>query len=279
MELWRGTVRRMARARRYGAIVRIALRHGLGRFLRGRPQPGPSSAAARRQLARSLRAALDEGGVTFVKLGQQLSTRRDVLPAEFVEELTALQDKAAPVPWDAVAAALAADLGRPVDEAFATVEREPLAAASVAQVHAARLPDGAEVVVKVRRPGVAAVVERDLDILLRLAATLEDRTAWGRSLGLRNLAAGFAEALREELDFTVERDNLQAMAAALAASPDRGVRVPDAVRRPQLGTGPGDGPPAGDAAGRRRRRARRPRRRTGGTRSRTGCWTRCSTRC
>jgi ubiquinone biosynthesis protein len=226
VELWRGTVRRVARARRYGTIVRIALRHGLGRFLRGRPQPGPSSAAARRQLARSLRAALDEGGVTFVKLGQQLSTRRDLLPAEFVDELTALQDRAAPVPWDTVAASLAADLGRPVDEAFTVVEGEPLAAASVAQVHAARLPDGDEVVVKVRRPGVAAVVDRDLDILLRLAATLEDRTAWGRSLGLRALAAGFAEALREELDFTVERDNLQAMAAALAASPDRGVRVP-----------------------------------------------------
>ena len=129
-------------------------------------------------------------------------------------------------------AVLAADLGRPVDEVFAAIDREPLAAASVAQVHAARLPDGTDVVVKVHRPGIAAVVERDLDILLRLAGTLEDRTVLGPLLsGLRGLAAGFAEALREELDFTVERDNLQTMAAALAASPDRGVRVPDAVRR------------------------------------------------
>lgn len=226
LEIWRGARRRLARARRYSTIVRIALRHGLGRFLRGQPQPGSTSAASRRRLARSLREALDEGGVTFVKLGQQLSTRRELLPAEFVDELTALQDRAAPVPWNDVAAVLAAELGRPLEEVFAQIDPEPLAAASVAQVHAARLPDGTEVVVKVRRPGIAAVVERDLDILLRLARTLEDRTAWSRSLGVRDLAAGFAEALREELDFTVERDNLQAMAAALAASPDRGVRVP-----------------------------------------------------
>lgn len=221
VELWRGVVGRLARARRYAAIVRIVMRHGLGRFLRGRGG-GPATAAERRRLARSLRAALDEGGVTFVKLGQQLSTRRDLLPAEFVEELTALQDRAAPVPWPSVEATLHADLG----DVFAEIDPEPLAAASVAQVHAARLADGTPVVVKVRRPGVAALVERDLDILARLAATLEERTTWGRPFGLRGLAAGFAEALREELDFTVERDNLQAMAAVLVASPDRGVRVP-----------------------------------------------------
>jgi ubiquinone biosynthesis protein len=227
MEMWRDARRRISRARRYSTIVRIAMRHGLGRFLRGRPQRGPASAASRRRLARSLRAALDEGGVTFVKLGQLLSTRRELLPAEFVAELTALQDRAAPVPSEEIFAVLAAELGRPVGEVFAEIDREPLAAASVAQVHAACLPDGTEVVVKVRRPGIASIVERDLDILLRLAGTLENRTSWGRSFGVRGLAIGFAEALREELDFTAERDNLQTMAAALAASPDRGVRVPE----------------------------------------------------
>ncbi|MCU7723104.1 AarF/UbiB family protein [Actinoplanes sp. KI2] len=226
VELWRGARRRVARARRYSTIVRIALRHGLGRFLRGRPGDGPKSAVARRRLARSLRESLDEAGVTFVKLGQVLSTRAELLPAEFVEELTALQDRAAPVPWESVAAVLRAELGRPIDEAFAKVDPEPLAAASVAQVHSARLADGTPVVVKIQRPGIAAVVERDLDILQRLAGTLEDRTSWGRSFGARRLALAFAEALREELDFTVERDNLQTVAAALATSPDRGVRVP-----------------------------------------------------
>jgi ubiquinone biosynthesis protein len=225
IEVWRGTRRRVARTRRYSTIVRIALRHGLGRFLRGRPQAGPTSAGARRQLARSLRAALDEGGVTFVTVGQLLSTRRDLLPAEFVTELTALQDRAAPVPWPEIAAVLAAELGES-GSVFAEIDQEPLAAASVAQVHAARLADGTPVVVKVRRPGIATVVERDLDILLRLAESVEARTSWGRAFGARRLALGFAEALREELDFTVERDNLQTMAAALATSPGRGVRVP-----------------------------------------------------
>ncbi|MFI1995387.1 ABC1 kinase family protein [Actinoplanes sp. NPDC020271] len=217
VETWRNTRRRIDRARRYSTIVRIALRHGLGRFLRGQGQ-GPESAAARRRLARSLRDALDEGGVTFVKVGQLLSTRRDLLPPEFVEELTALQDRAAPVPWSAITLDTSA---------FAEVDPEPLAAASVAQVHAARLADGTPVVVKVRRPGIATIVERDLDILLRLAGVLEARTPWGRSLGVRRLALGFADALREELDFTVERDNLQTMAAALASSPRRGVEVPE----------------------------------------------------
>lgn len=226
VELWRGERRRIARTRRYSTIVRIAVRHGLGRFLRGRPGDGPPSAAARRRLATSLREALDEAGVTFVKLGQLLSTRGELLPAEFVEELTALQDRAAPVPWEDIAAVLRSELGRPVEDAFAEIDREPMAAASVAQVHAARLADGTQVVVKVQRPGVAPIVEQDLDILTRLAGTLEDRTSWGRSFGVRRLALGFAEALREELDFTIERDNLQTMAAALAASPDRGVRVP-----------------------------------------------------
>ena len=87
-ELWRGTRRRIQRSRRYATIERIALRHGLGRFLRGRPAPGPSSAAARRRLGGSLRAALDEAGVTFVKLGQLLSTRRDLLPAEIADAST-----------------------------------------------------------------------------------------------------------------------------------------------------------------------------------------------
>ncbi|CAN5676391.1 AarF/UbiB family protein [soil metagenome] len=225
IELWRGWRIRVSRTRRYSQILRIAVRHGLGRFLRGERHAGPRSAQARLELARSVRRALDEGGVTFVKLGQQLSTRRDLVPAEFAHELAGLQDNAAPIPWADVKAVLAAELGRPVEEVFATVDTKPLAAASVAQVHAARLPDGADGVGKVQRPGIARVVERDMDILARLAGTLEARTDWGRSLGLVNLARGFADALREELDFTTERDNLRAMAALNAAS-GRGLRVP-----------------------------------------------------
>ncbi len=229
VELWRGWRGRLARTRRYLQILRIAMRHGLGRFLRGQRHSGVDSSASRRELARSVRRALDEGGVTFVKLGQQLSTRRDLLPPEFVDELSRLQDDAAPVAWPEVSGVLSDELGPRVDTAFCTVDAEPLAAASVAQVHTARLADGSDVVVKVQRPGVAQVVERDLDILRRLARTLEGRTDWGRSLGLQELAAGFAEALREELDFTIERDNMRAFAASLDGAPKPTVCAPQPV--------------------------------------------------
>ena len=226
IELWRGWRTRVARSRRYTQILAIALRHGLGRFLRGRQPTGLESSSSRRQLARSLRRALDEGGVTFVKVGQQLSTRRDLIPVEFADELTQLQDQAASISWAEVTAVLTAELGQPVEEVFATVDSRPLAAASVAQVHAARLPDGRDVVVKVQRPDIARVVERDLDILLRLARTVEARTSWGRSVGLQHLAAGFAEALREELDFTIERDNMRGVAGAQDGARSHDVLVP-----------------------------------------------------
>ncbi|MER7616177.1 ABC1 kinase family protein [Nonomuraea wenchangensis] len=212
LELLRSVRGRVSRARRYSQITRIAIKHGLGPYLRGRGErledrPGKV------RLARSLRQALDEGGVTFVKLGQVLSTRRDLLPAEFVEELGRLQDQVVPAPWAQIEPVLVAELGAPVDEVFAAFDRTPLAAASIGQVHAARLPGGEDVVVKVRRPGIGRVVAKDLDIVRRLAATLESRTRWGRSLGLRDLAEGFAAAIREELDFRVEAVNMAAVTA------------------------------------------------------------------
>jgi ubiquinone biosynthesis protein len=220
---WRRALRgRIARARRYSQISRIAFRHGLTPFLSGRRRAELDTPGGRRELARSVRRALDEGGVTFVKLGQVLSTRPDLLPAEFVEELGQLQDQVAPAGWDQVSEVLGAELGAPVEEVFASFDREPLAAASVAQVHAARLRSGAEVVVKVQRPGIRSVVERDLDIVVRLARTLEARTRWARAIGARTLALGFADAVREELDFRIEAGNM----AGVAASADGRVRVP-----------------------------------------------------
>ena len=216
----RGLRSRLARTRRYARITAILVRHGLGPYLRGRRRIDPGSRA---RLAGSLRRALDEGGVTFVKLGQVLSTRRDLLPAEFVAELSTLRDQAAPVPWEQVQRRLREEFGVPVEEVFAEVDPVPLAAASVAQVHAARLLSGAEVVVKVQRPGIRAVVERDLDIVRRLARTLEQRTRWARATGAVDLAEGFAAAVREELDFRIEARN---MAAVSAAGTDKDVVLP-----------------------------------------------------
>lgn len=214
--LWlRGIRARSRRTRRYLQILAIAVRHGLGPYLRGRRSAAPA--------ARSLRAALEEGGLTFVKLGQVLSTRRDLVPGEFVDELSTLRDRAAPVAWDDVRAVLEAEFAAPVGELFAHIEQEPLAAASVAQVHAATLRSGASVVVKVQRPGIRAVVDRDLDIVGRLAVTLEARTRWGRTAGAVGLAAGFTQAVYEELDFRIEARN---MAAVAAADPDGPVAIP-----------------------------------------------------
>jgi ubiquinone biosynthesis protein len=212
-----GARRALARSRRYSQISRIAVRHGLGPYLRGRPLRPADAAGGRAALARSLRQALEEGGVTFTKLGQLMSTRRDLLPEEFISELTRLQDRAEPAPWEQVEEVITKSLGAPAEEVFAELRPEPAAAASIAQVHKARLrcADGsdAEVAVKVQRPGIRSTVEQDLDILLRLADTLEDRARWARAVGTAGVARGFAAAMREELDFRVEARNMAAVAA------------------------------------------------------------------
>src|SRR5687767_3473142 len=135
-------------------IASALLTHGWG-FLRNNDEAG-TGAGSRPAAARPehLRSALEELGTTFIKLGQILSTRADLLPPDYLAELTKLQDSAAPVPFEAVRDTLVAELGQPIETAFIHFSREPLAAASIGQAYAARLPDGTEVVVKIRRPGV-----------------------------------------------------------------------------------------------------------------------------
>ena len=204
---------RAARSRRYWQIVRIFTRCGVQPLGRGPRSPS---------LARSLSEALDRSGVVFVKFGQALSTRRDLLPPEFTAELGRLQDRVSALPWAQIERVLTEELGGTA--MFGQIDREPLAAASIAQVHAATLRTGERVVVKVLRPGVPALVERDLDIITRLARRMEVRAAWARTLGVAALAEGFAVALREELDFRVEAGNL----AAVAGSPAQQVVIPRA---------------------------------------------------
>jgi ubiquinone biosynthesis protein len=230
--------RRLRRGRRYADVTMIAARHGLGGFLRGRGALG-GDPGTRAERARSVRLALSDGGVTFVKLGQLLSTRRDLVPIELVAELEQLQHQAVPAPWEQVRALLISELGAAPEEVFAEFDHEPLAAASVAQAHRARLRSGEEVVVKVQRPGIAPVVARDLDIVLSIAGMIEARARRGtsslstiegppRGLNVMELARGFADALQEELDFRVEARNLQAVRAATAAADAAvPVHVPD----------------------------------------------------
>ncbi|OPF84792.1 hypothetical protein VT50_0200910 [Streptomyces antioxidans] len=216
---------RVARGRRYSHIVSIAVRHGLRPYLRGRSTGKGGTGSVR--LARPLRLALEEGGPTFVKLGQMLSTRHDMLPPEFISELSRLQSQVPPEPWPAVEESLAEAYGVPWEEIFKDVDPVPLASASVAQVHAVWLRGGEKAVIKVLRPGVRTVVERDLDIICRLAAMLERRTRWARTIGVVALAEGFAASVHEELDFRVEAANIATVTAAWARRPQDGpIRLP-----------------------------------------------------
>ncbi len=222
----RGLRGRLARARRIGQIVRVLFRNGLWPYASGRRRRALRTPTGRTELGRRLTAALNEAGVTFVKIGQILSTRRDLLPGEVVDELQRLQDDADPVPWPDVEAVLIAALGRPAGEVFEEIDHQPLAAASVGQVHAARLITGEAVVVKVRRPGIAQTVERDLDIARWLAGRLQGWTQWAGSIGAGDIAEGLASALREELDYRVEAANIDAVLNSAALRRARHVRVP-----------------------------------------------------
>lgn len=217
-----GLPARWRRSRRYAKILRIATKHGLARYFRRGRSDQPTSGTAR-----AFREALSEGGVTFVKLGQMLSTRPDVVSPAFVAELSQLHNNVPPQPWSVVEQTLDAELGRPYAEALAWVDPEPFASASVGQVHSARLLDGRDVVLKVQRADARAQVTADLDIVLRLARWLDRRTDWARRLGVLDLAGGFAASLEEELDFTVELSNIRAMTQTLGSDGESRVRVPE----------------------------------------------------
>ena len=227
-EIAMGLGPRLRRGRRYTQVMAIAARHGLSPRMAARV----GEATGRHdRLAAALRETLDEAGVTYVKLGQMLSTRADLLPETYVRELSRLQDTATPVPWDRVEPLIVDQFGRPVDEVFEHFDRTPLATASVGQVHRATLPGGRDVVVKVRRPGIGSQVALDLTILERIADTLEATTGWAARFGVRDLVDGFARSMREELDYRVEAANMRAMRPSMDR---RGLRVPAVV--PELST-------------------------------------------
>ncbi len=154
-----------------------------------------------------LRMVLTELGPTFVKLGQLLSTRPDLVPPDFIHELNKLQDTVPPYDAAVAVAIIEEELGKPVDVLFAQFDLEPLAAASLGQVHLARLHDGSDVVVKVQRPDIQQVVAVDLAILTELAALAQERTALGQQYDLTELAWEFGAMLRAELDYRNEGRN------------------------------------------------------------------------
>jgi ubiquinone biosynthesis protein len=199
-------------------ISRVLVRHGFGEVVArlGMTRKGdsnsPEAAPSEGTLSLRLRRVLEELGPSFVKLGQIASTRADLLPTDLITELRKLQDSVAPVPFEAIRDRVETALGAPLDQLFVSFVEEPLAAASVAQVHRAVLKtdDGErEVVMKVQRPGIAETIASDLDILHSLAALLERTIPETRVYSPVSLVQQFDRAITNELDFTIEADNAE----------------------------------------------------------------------
>jgi predicted unusual protein kinase regulating ubiquinone biosynthesis (AarF/ABC1/UbiB family) len=183
------------------------------------------SRQATREGARNFRQALEELGTTYIKLGQLLSSRPDLLPDVYIEELTHLVDEVPPVPFVDVDATIRADLG---DDVFASVDPEPLATASIAQTHRALLQSGREVVVKVRRPGIVEQVELDLGVLRSTASLLAGRSATAQLLQVEALADELEVHLLQELNFVEEAHNTE-LIAGLVEGYER-ILVPQVIR-------------------------------------------------
>ena len=219
----------LSRGRRFAELVRIARKNGLLPWRKMDFTTAPSGASTRAIQADGLRRALEEAGGAFVKMGQLMSTRNDVLPPEFLAALSHLQQDVTPAPWADVKALLEHEMGGPLESVFSQFDPVPVAAASIAQVHRATLISGAVVAVKIQRPGVAPEVRRDVDIALRFTKAIARTSPQARALGVSAVAEQYAADLVRQLDFRLEARNLSAM----RAKQPRGARGDD-LRLPEL---------------------------------------------
>jgi ubiquinone biosynthesis protein len=208
--------------KRLREISAVVARHGFGEFwdrtriseVLGRrdEHERPSPAEVRASTARRFRDVLTELGPTFIKLGQILSSRPDILPPDFIAELSNLQDQVAPMPVEVVFRGIEESLGRPAAEIFASIDPLPLASASIAQVHRATLPSGEEVVVKVQRPDIEEQIKSDTDLLFYLARFLEGVIEETGIYTPTGIVQEFRSAMLLELDFENEARNVEAFA-------------------------------------------------------------------
>ncbi|MHB1676517.1 MAG: ABC1 kinase family protein [Sulfuriferula sp.] len=194
----------------WGDFVRVlgigTILERAGRILHWQAQPAEISQL---EPAIRIRLALEELGPTFVKLGQLLATRVDLVPSAWIVELEKLQSHVPPVAFELIEADLLAILNKPIEEVFLQFEREPFAAASMAQVHRAQLFDGTRVVVKIRRPGIEKKIEADLRILQHFARLLEHEVAEARRYQPMMMVGYFHRSLRRELDLLLEAHNIE----------------------------------------------------------------------
>ena len=214
------------RTRRIRRALQVGATANRGRVLRVVREVGVvGRRPATREAAVEFRHALEELGTAYVKLGQLLSSRPDLLPDVYIDELGRLVDDAPPVPFEEIAAVIDADFG---PDAFARIDPDPVASASIAQVHAALLRDGRDVVVKVRRPGIEEQVELDLQLLRTTAGLLERRSGAAQLLQVGALAEELEIHLRAELDLEEEAHNTE-LIGRLAAD-EESIVVPDVIR-------------------------------------------------
>jgi ubiquinone biosynthesis protein len=214
---------RFERARRALVVTRVARHAGMRRVLAEIGVRGHREAT--REGAQAFRGALEELGTTFIKLGQLLSSRPDLLPDVYIDELSQLVDQVPPVPFADIDAVIRTEVG---DDVFAEIDPEPLATASIAQTHRALLRSGREVVIKVRRPGIVEQVEVDLALLRSTAALVAGHSETAQLLQIESLADELEVHLRAELDFLEEAYNTE-LIAGLVADYDR-LLVPQVIR-------------------------------------------------
>ena len=202
---------------RLSEIAQVAVRHGFGYAIEGHKATDPTAEGTAR--GRHLREMLDELGPTFVKFGQLLSTRPDVVPPDIIAELRGLQDDVRPFPYADVERTVEEDLGQPIERLFTEFDHEPLAAASIGQVHRATLPNGRRVVVKVQRPDAPRKIEADLALMYQAARLAKERIRALDFVDAGEIVDEFARSIRQELDYRLEARNADAFHKDFAGHP------------------------------------------------------------
>jgi ubiquinone biosynthesis protein len=200
---------RISGIRHFGLISRVLIKHGMGEIvdrLKGRTDSKNKSGLP--DPAR-IRRTLEELGPSFIKLGQLMSTRADLFTPEYIDEFIKLQDQVPPVPFDGIRRLIETELGQPLDRLFQDIDEKAMAAASVAQVHTARLKTGEKVAVKVIRPGIEKRIRKDIQLMYYFAARLEKTFDLGRIVGAVNLVKEFERTIFRELDMLIEAGNIE----------------------------------------------------------------------
>src|SRR5947207_3340628 len=221
---------------RLSEIAQVAVRHGFGYFferhrltdlLPWHEKLAPMRDGEGSERGRHLRELLDELGPTFIKFGQLLSTRPDVVPPDIIAELRALQDDVRPFPFEQVERVVREELEQPIERLFLEFQEKPMAAASIGQVHEAVLPNGRRVAVKVQRPNAPRQIEADLALLYQAAKITKERVRALDFIDARGLVDEFARSIRQELDYRHEARNAQTFHRNFAGHPH--VRIPKVI--------------------------------------------------